>query len=126
MPLPKIGWPNVTWEFPLSGTPATGLATFLKADLLKIPGVAGAHNYVLDGNDAVLASNNPADPPGSRFIKPGQVAALQLTSGDRNGHYYDQVPIANSTWRIVLTALKCEQSQRAKLCLAAEAHAVNG
>jgi LysR family hydrogen peroxide-inducible transcriptional activator len=28
--------------------------------------------------------------------------------------------------RIVLTALKCEQSQRAKLCLAAEAHAVNG
>jgi signal transduction histidine kinase len=88
----------------VSGTPATALATFLKADLLKIPGVAGAHNYVLDGTDVVLASNNPAYPAGSRFVKPGQVAALRLTSGDRNGHYYDQVQIANSTWRIVLAA----------------------
>ena len=52
----------------------------------------------------MLASNNPAYPAGSRFVKPGQVAALQLTSGDRNGHYYDQVPLANSTWRIVLAS----------------------
>ncbi len=88
----------------VSGTPATGLATFLNADLLKIPGVAGAHNYVLDGNDGVLASNNPAYPAGSRFVKPGQIAALELTSGDRNGHYFDQVPLANSTWRILLAA----------------------
>jgi signal transduction histidine kinase len=88
----------------VSGTPAAGLATFLRADLLKIPGVSGSHNYVLDGNDAVLASNNAAHPAGSRFTQPAQVAALALTSGDRSGHYYDQVRIANSTWRIVLAA----------------------
>src|SRR5204862_1774162 len=23
LPLPKAGWPDVTWEFPVSGTPAT-------------------------------------------------------------------------------------------------------
>ena len=30
------------------------------------------------------------------------VAALQHSSGDRQGYYFDQTPITNSTWRIVL------------------------
>jgi signal transduction histidine kinase len=80
------------------------LGTFLKTDLLKIPGVSGSHNYVLDANNAVLASTNSAAPPGYRFNAPGQVAALSRASGDRNGHYFDQVALANSTWRILLTA----------------------
>jgi signal transduction histidine kinase len=88
----------------LSGTPPSALGTFLKADLLKIPGVKGAHNYVLDGNNAVLASNNPRYPIASKLASPSQVAALKLISGDRNGHYYDQVALGNSTWRIVLAA----------------------
>ena len=37
-----------------------------------------------------------------------QMASLLLwphsSSGDRNGRYWDQVPLANSTWRIVLAA----------------------
>src|SRR5207248_291927 len=64
----------------------------------------GAHNYVLDGNNAVLASNDGAAPVGSRFDKPAQIHALSHASGDQNGRYYDQVPISNSTWRVVLSA----------------------
>jgi signal transduction histidine kinase len=88
----------------LSAFKPAALHTFLQSDLLKIPGVAGAHNYVLDGNDTVLASNNPAKPTGFQFRNPAQVTALAKLSGDRNGFYYDQVHIGNSTWRIVLSS----------------------
>jgi signal transduction histidine kinase/CheY-like chemotaxis protein len=86
----------------------TGLSTallgpFLGGELRQIPGVRGAHNYVLDGNLTVLASTNPARPPGSHFTQPAQVAALDKPSGDTGGRYYDQAPIANTTWRIVLS-----------------------
>jgi signal transduction histidine kinase len=87
----------------LTGSAPAGLGTFLKADLLKIPGVRGAHNYVVDGNDTVLASNNAAYRTGSRFSQ-AAIDALKVPSGDRSGHYYDQVQLANSTWRIVLAA----------------------
>lgn len=88
----------------LSGISPLVLGVFLSGELNRIPGVKGAHNYVLDDNNTVLASNNAAAPVGFRFDKAGQVQALSHASGDRNGHYYDQVPISNSTWRIVLTA----------------------
>lgn len=88
----------------VTGLPAQTLGAFLGSDLLRIPGVKGAHNYVLDGADSVLASNNPAAPVGHRFDKPAQVRALGHASGDRNGHYYDQVDIPNSTWRILLAS----------------------
>jgi signal transduction histidine kinase/CheY-like chemotaxis protein len=88
----------------LSGINPMTLSPFLSGELTKIPGVKGSHNYILDGNDTVLASTNPKTPPGYRFTKPAQVQALSKPSGDRNGHYYDQVKLANSTWRIVLTA----------------------
>jgi signal transduction histidine kinase/DNA-binding response OmpR family regulator len=88
----------------VAASPLTQLSPFLTADLLKIPGVAGAHNYLLDGNDAVLASTNPARPVGYRFERPAQVRALSRSSGERLGHYYDQVRISDSTWRIVLAA----------------------
>jgi signal transduction histidine kinase len=87
-----------------TGFSLSALGSFLQADLRKIPGVSGSHNYVIDGRDTVLASTNPARPAGYTFVTPGSVAALGRASGDRNGHYYDQVPLANSTWRIVLTA----------------------
>src|SRR5205823_2550974 len=57
-----------------------------------------------DGNNTVIASTNPAIPVGHRFSNPSQVKALSLASGDVNGHYYDQVRLADSTWRIVLSA----------------------
>jgi signal transduction histidine kinase len=88
----------------LTGFTPASLSTFLAADLRKIPGVKGAHNYLIDGNDTVLASTNPARPVGYVFRQPAQVQALSHLAGDRLGHYYDQVHLTNSTWRIVLAA----------------------
>jgi signal transduction histidine kinase len=113
LPYGKTGVVNFAVKFPardgssrilLSGFAPKALGTFVTADLLKIPGVKGAHNYLIDGNDTVVASTNPQRPVGYRFTQPEQVAALAKSSGDRLGHYYDQVPLANSTMRIVLTA----------------------
>jgi signal transduction histidine kinase/DNA-binding response OmpR family regulator len=92
------------WRVLLSGISPLILSAFLDGELRRIPGVKGAHNYILDGNQTVLASNNPAMPAGYRFSQPGQIQALGHGSGDRNGHYYDQVQISNSTWRILLAA----------------------
>src|SRR5947209_5955231 len=88
----------------LTGIPPSSLSAFLAGELRRIPGVRGEHNYVLDGEDAVLASTNPARPTGYRFTAPSARAALSQTSGTKNGHYYDQVRIPNSTWRIILAA----------------------
>ena len=52
----------------------------------------------------VLATTNPARPVGYVFRQPAQVKALGRASGDRRGSYFDQVPLSNSTWRIVLAA----------------------
>ena len=52
----------------------------------------------------MLASNNPARPAGYRFVRPEQVKVLSRASGDANHHYYDQVSLSNSTWRVVLSA----------------------
>jgi signal transduction histidine kinase/DNA-binding response OmpR family regulator len=88
----------------LAGLSPPLLSPFLSGEVRRIPGVKGAHNYVLDSDNAVIASNNPSTPVGHRFDTPGQVRALSHASGDRNGHYYDQVPISNSSWRVVLSA----------------------
>jgi diguanylate cyclase (GGDEF)-like protein len=79
------------------------LSGFLQAELRRIPGVKGAHNYVIDANDTVLASTNPRIPAGFRFRGRAAVA-LSKTSGDRWGHYYDETRVADSTWRIVLAS----------------------
>jgi signal transduction histidine kinase len=79
------------------------LSAFLARDLLKIPGVRGAHNYLVDGNDTVLASTNPAIPVGHVANQAG-TRALRHQSGEISGHYFDQVRLNNSTWRIVLVA----------------------
>lgn len=112
LPYDRTGVVNFAVAFPtahgvrilLTGFRPSSLAPFLTADLRKIPGVAGAHNYVIDENDSVIASTNPTAPTGYRFSAPQQVRALSHSSGDRSGHYYDQVKLANSTWRIVLAA----------------------
>jgi signal transduction histidine kinase len=88
----------------VTGFAPRALETFIARELGKIPGVKGAHNYLVDGNDAVLASSNPAIPAGYRFRAPSELAALARPSGDVAGHYYDQVRLSNATWRIVLAA----------------------
>ena len=112
LPYGRTGIVNYAVTFPtrfgerilLTGITPNVLTTFLGTDLRKIPGVTGAHNYLLDGNDTVLSSTNPRIPPGRVITRPGAVQALQHTSGNVNGHYFDQVQLANSTWRVVLAA----------------------
>jgi signal transduction histidine kinase/CheY-like chemotaxis protein len=88
----------------LTGIQPALLVPLLSGELKQIPGVKGAHNYILDGNNAVLASTNPSRPAGSKLNSAAQLRALSHLSGDVNGHYYDQVRVANSTWRVVLSA----------------------
>jgi signal transduction histidine kinase len=88
----------------LTGFSSSLLNSFLAADLRQIPGVKGSHNYVLDANGVVLSSTNPARPTGYVFHTPAQLDVLGHGSGDVQGHYFDQVGLANTTWRIVLTA----------------------
>ncbi len=91
LPYGKTGVINFAVVFPtrfgnrilLTGFAPAALGNFITTDLHKIPGVKGAHNYLIDGNDAVLASTNPARPVGYVFRQPAQRAALSHTSGDR-------------------------------------------
>ncbi len=112
LPYGRTGVVNLAVRFPtrygtrvlMTGFAPSGLNAFLTGELRRIPGVRGAHNYIIDGNDVVVASTNPARPPGYHFTTPAQRAALSQTSGTRQGHYYDESTIPNSTWRIVLSA----------------------
>jgi len=88
----------------LTGTRVGALSQFLGGELARIPGVKGAHNYILDGRNRVLASNNPARPAGYAFTDPVSQKALSRPSGDVKGHYFNQVHLTNSTWRVLLAA----------------------
>ncbi len=88
----------------LSGFDPHTLGPFLQGELREIPGVKGAHNYVLDGADVVLSSTNPARPAGYVFHTPAQRDVLHHAAGDVKGYYFDQVRLANTSWRILLAA----------------------
>ena len=88
----------------LTGFTPDALSTFIAGELKQIPGVKGAHNYLVDGNDTVLATTNPAAAVGRVIPGSGAVQALQQASGDVQGHYFDQVRLKNSNWHIVLAA----------------------
>lgn len=88
----------------VTGFTPNELNAFITAELAQIPGVKGALNYLLDGNDIVLASTNTAAPVGRVIPGAGEVQALSKPSGQVGDRYFDQATIANSTWRIVLTA----------------------
>jgi signal transduction histidine kinase len=80
------------------------LSQFITGELRRIPGVKGAHNYLLDGNHTVLASTSPKWVAGFKFKTPAQLNALAQASGEVRGHYYDQVALTNSTWKVLLSA----------------------
>ncbi|MFZ0041671.1 MAG: ATP-binding protein, partial [Solirubrobacteraceae bacterium] len=111
LPFRKTGVINYGIAFPtasgtrylLTGFLPGALSAFLQADLRQIPGVKGAHNYLLDGNNVVLSSTNPQRPAGYRFTGAAG-KALSLSKGERLGHYYDEVRLANTSWRVVLAA----------------------
>jgi signal transduction histidine kinase len=80
------------------------LSGFIYRELAQVPGVKGAHHYLLDGDGVVIASTNPQRPEGYVFHTPAQLDVLHHSSGTVNGHYFDQVPLANTTWRVLLAA----------------------
>jgi signal transduction histidine kinase len=88
----------------LTGLAPTALSRFIGGELRKIPGVTGAHSYLIDGHNQVIASTNPAIAAGRILDTPAQTRALARASGDVRGHYYDQVALSDSTARIVLSA----------------------
>ncbi len=88
----------------VSGIAPQALSTFLSNDLHEIPGVKGAHNFLIDGNLRVLASTDSTKPAGYVFSTPAQRAALSHASGDLKGRFYDIVQLDNSTWRVLLSA----------------------
>ncbi|MCW3040232.1 MAG: two-component sensor histidine kinase [Solirubrobacterales bacterium] len=88
----------------VTGFPPSALSQFIVRELRRIPGVRGRQSYLIDGRRRVIASTNPARPTGYVFRRPAQVRALARPSGETNGRYYDQVPLAGSTWRLVLAA----------------------
>jgi signal transduction histidine kinase len=84
-------------------TPET-LGPFLLGELREIPNVKGGHNYVLDGNGVVIASTSTARPTGYKFHTPAQLSVLHHSSGEVSGHYFDQVTLPETSWRILLAA----------------------
>jgi signal transduction histidine kinase len=112
LPYGTTGVVNFAVSFPtrngtrilVTGFKPAALGPFIAGELRQIPGVSGAHNYLIDGDNRILASTNPGRPAGYVFNSPMQVQALSHASGDRLGHYYDQVHLTNSSWRIVLAA----------------------
>ncbi|HXO07779.1 MAG TPA: ATP-binding protein [Solirubrobacteraceae bacterium] len=84
------------------------LTAFTTNDLEKVPGVNGAHHLLLDGNGIVIASTNPKRPPGYHFHTPTQIKVLTHPSGSVRGHYFDQVPLGSTTWRVLLAAPESE------------------
>jgi signal transduction histidine kinase len=86
------------------GATPSAITALLAGELRHIPGAAGSHNLILDANDTVIASNIKSRPTGYRIVSASARAALGHSSGERNGRYYDQVPLAHSTWRVVLSA----------------------
>jgi signal transduction histidine kinase len=88
----------------LTGFEPTTLSTFIGGELRKIPGVKGARSYLVDGRNAVIASNDPALKSGQTLAIPDQLETAARRSGAVSGRYYEQVGLASSTWRIVLVA----------------------
>ncbi|MDQ6744843.1 MAG: ATP-binding protein [Actinomycetota bacterium] len=88
----------------VAGIPTQSLAAFLQGELRRIPGVKGSHNYLLDARGTVIGSTNPGFPVGHRFDTASRARDLSHLTGDAHGYHYVQVPISNSTWRLLLSA----------------------
>ncbi|MEA2372655.1 MAG: hypothetical protein QOH12_3049 [Solirubrobacteraceae bacterium] len=112
LPYGRTGVMNLAVAFPtrygtrtlLTGVTPASLGGFIERDLRKIPGVAGAHSYLIDGRGTVVASTDPAIGPGQVFDTVAQRRALARPAADVDGRYYDQVGLSNSTLRVVLAA----------------------
>ncbi len=88
----------------VTGFDPARLTAFTNRELDWAPIIKGAHHYLLDGHGVVIASTDPNRPPGYHFHTPGQLDALTHPSGVVDGRYFDQVPLANTTWKLLLSA----------------------
>ena len=88
----------------LTGFTPQALATFITGELKNIPGVKGSLNYLVDGNNVVLASTNPRVSVGQTLGVPGAIEALHHPAADTHETYFAQQKLSNSTWRVVLTS----------------------
>lgn len=86
----------------VEGLAPSYLSALFGGELRRIPGVAGSRNLILDANDTVIASNVAAQPAGYRYRGRATRAALGRSTGDRNGRFYDEMALRDSTWRMVL------------------------
>jgi signal transduction histidine kinase len=87
----------------VNGVAPRSLSVLTTGELRKVPGLQGQHQLLVDGNGVVIASTNPKRPPGYLFRTPGQLQALSHQSGIVNGRYFDQVGLANTTWKIIMS-----------------------
>ncbi|MGH2872353.1 MAG: sensor histidine kinase [Solirubrobacteraceae bacterium] len=83
----------------VAGFEPSALGGLLTGELRGLPGVRGSRNYLIDANDVVIASSDPAQVAGQRLSGSAQVPAR--SGRELNGRYYDEVPLSNSTWRVV-------------------------
>jgi signal transduction histidine kinase len=88
----------------IDGFEPTVVSGVVTAELARIPGVRGARNYLVDGNDVVLATTTQSSQVGHMINEPGAVTALLHPSADVDGSYFDEFGLTNSQWRIVLVA----------------------
>jgi signal transduction histidine kinase len=88
----------------VAGFEPSVVTDIVTAELQQIPGVKGARNYLVDGDDVVLATTNPRSPLGRLIEQPGAARALGRPSADVAGYYFDEVVLTNSSWRMVLVA----------------------
>jgi signal transduction histidine kinase len=78
----------------VTGVAPSILGYLVTGDLLKIPGVAGAQNYLIDGNHAVIGTTDAN-------LSAGQTLNLRALVKSR---YVDRAAVADSNWQIVLAA----------------------
>ncbi|MEA2154969.1 MAG: hypothetical protein QOE11_1109 [Solirubrobacteraceae bacterium] len=89
-----------------SGIDAAVLNSFLGGSLKQLPTVKGGRAYVLDSKGAIVASPDPAVHPGDAVAETGLLAAVNSRRRGSFGddRYFVSDPIADTPWRVVLTA----------------------
>jgi signal transduction histidine kinase len=94
-------------RFLVTGFSPQSLAPFVSGELQKVPGVQGQHQLVVDDAGVVIGSTVADRPPGYVFHTAVQLRALTQKPGVIHGangvRYLDQVPLANTTWKLILT-----------------------
>lgn len=88
----------------ITGIPTSAMSAFLLAELRRVPGAKAEYHSLLDGHGVILASTHPHRPPGYHFHTAAELHVLKHGAGVIHAYYFDQIPLANTTWRLLLSA----------------------